>query len=1642
MKPIHRLSIFSLVVPMSMPLAAQSTWTGTTNANWTTATNWNPGIPANGDNITIADTTANGLTLDDASHSVGSITIGDLGTRTSAFILQTNTANTLTIAGGFTANGGFTAIGTRLRGNYVISADQTWQIGGEPGSHSLDRGVAFNEVSSGNLGSLTLNANLIKSGPGQITFGATTLSGAGDVSINEGSIKLNAGGSLPLTVGGTGKIAANNSSALIFSKNSGTFNITRPLQFNNTSRLETGSGSTNQTGIFEIASNMEWTGAHTITNNNNTNNGTVNYRFTGVMSGSGSITKNGPSQLILSGAAPNTLGGQVTVAAGELSLDKTAGVTAVPGNILVTGGTLRVNKAQQIADTSSITVTGGLMAFTADRAETIASLNISSGATSSLSGLTVTGATTITAGTQELNSGQTFTTHSLSLSNNAAIRPVGNATAPASTTINVGAGGLTLDTGRVVFGNQGNATTNQFTLGGDLVSTGTSLFTATNYNGPRIIDLQAGSRSFAVNDGTLDIRATVQNGSLVKSGPGTLILSRAGSTADLSVTEGPVQIVSQVDAANVSLAGGSLLMDVGGATPSMIIASGDVTATGTTIEISAVNGGVAPGVLELVRYGGTLTGTPTINIPAQLAASRMNPVVDYGTGINSAIAISSTASPLALTWTGSNGGVWDNNSTSNFDGGAERFYPLDSVIFDDTGVNTSVQLNSAVFPTDVVFDHGSQVPTYTVTGSGSISGPTKLTKNGTGTTILATDNNYTGATDILGGTLQIGNGGLTGSLGSGAVLVDSGATLRFARSGSAIVGNTFTGFGDIVSSGPGTVALTANSTAFSGLVSVTGGTLQFGDGGADGSLGTAPIDISAGATFAIKRSGVPTIANVLSGSGAVTVTGGSPILTGSNTHTGGITVTDGGIVRLPGDWTLGELPLDPIPDAIRLNFGGLKNQDSYTATDGFRGVTITGEAYFTAGWANTLAILGPITGTGNVFINYDSGIVAFSDPTSDWNGILTLGADKPGFTGATGGNLEITSITDGGIAGPLGKASADPGNLVFNGGRLIYSGEAGSTNRGFTLQGPGTIDVPFSSLAISGLATGPGRLTKAGTGSLILSGTNDFVGEKIIAGGTLVMKSANALGDTASSVRFTGTTGVLDLAMGAVAPYSFDIAAGNSGTILAGVATPGPGINHTLGDLKLSTVTLNVGANADVSGGSPRATFGDLSLSAGASGTTTLNPTTADITLGSVSIGSGNFAKTLSLGGTSQNNVVTGTIADGLNVVSLRKDNDSVWTLPGDNSFTGNVTVDDGVLALTHSNALGGASKTLSIAGDAGNNRLPELRVSGGIAPTVSVLNISGAGIASTGALHNVSGDNTLTVTTQVNMILGNGNTTLYSDAGTLTINSPLVRAGSANRALTLSGPGNGVINAVIANGTTANLPVTKTGTGTWTLNGAHTYTGATTVTEGVLALGQAALSDSAEVSIAGGATLNLNFTGTDRVGSLVIDGVTKLDGVYSASTDPGFITGSGSIRVGAGPQGYDTWASAYPFEVGVNDGADQDPDGDGIANLLEYVLGGIPVGPEASNTSILPAQALTTDDLTLTFRRSDASETDVTLKVQWSADMSTWHDFATIGPVSSLPAVNVTEDSPSGDIDTVVVSVPKSNAMDGKLFVRLIAVQ
>ena len=73
---------------------------------------------------------------------------------------------------------------------------------------------------------------------------------------------------------------------------------------------------------------------------------------------------------------------------------------------------------------------------------------------------------------------------------------------------------------------------------------------------------------------------------------------------------------------------------------------------------------------------------------------------------------------------------------------------------------------------------------------------------------------------------------------------------------------------------------------------------------------------------------------------------------------------------------------------------------------------------------------------------------------------------------------------------------------------------------------------------------------------------------------------------------------------------------------------------------------------------------------------------------------------------------------------------------------------------------------------------------------------------------------------------------------------------------------GNGLISGSIAPGS-GNFLVTMDGTGTWTLNGTNTYTGGTTINNGVLQFTQTnAMPSSGTVTVNNGATLAVNAGG------------------------------------------------------------------------------------------------------------------------------------------------------------------------------------
>ena len=85
-----------------------------------------------------------------------------------------------------------------------------------------------------------------------------------------------------------------------------------------------------------------------------------------------------------------------------------------------------------------------------------------------------------------------------------------------------------------------------------------------------------------------------------------------------------------------------------------------------------------------------------------------------------------------------------------------------------------------------------------------------MTQAGAGTTILTAANTYAGLTTISAGTLQVGNGGTTGTLGAGAVL--NNGTLSLRRSDTITLANDIRGTGTVVKNELSTAVFTGTNT--------------------------------------------------------------------------------------------------------------------------------------------------------------------------------------------------------------------------------------------------------------------------------------------------------------------------------------------------------------------------------------------------------------------------------------------------------------------------------------------------------------------------------------------------------------------------------------------------------------------------------------------------------------------------------------------------------------------------------------------------------------------------------------------------------------------------------------------------------------
>ncbi len=237
-----------------------------------------------------------------------------------------------------------------------------------------------------------------------------------------------------------------------------------------------------------------------------------------------------------------------------------------------------------------------------------------------------------------------------------------------------------------------------------------------------------------------------------------------------------------------------------------------------------------------------------------------------------------------------------------------------------------------------------------LTLSGTLSGAGGLTLTGSGTVILTGAGNHAGGTTVLSGTLQVGDGGNHGSLSGNIV---NNANLRFDRADDSVYGGVISGAGATAKAGAGTLSLTGDSSAYTGVTQVTAGALQV-----DGGLG-GHVQAANGATL----SGAGTLGQVTIASGAALAPGNAAAPTGRMNVQGDLafqagavyrvaTTSDGAAsnVRVAGGATLTGATVQVAPSAG--NYAENTSYDILLAGGSFHGTRF-------AGVASDLAYLAP-----------------------------------------------------------------------------------------------------------------------------------------------------------------------------------------------------------------------------------------------------------------------------------------------------------------------------------------------------------------------------------------------------------------------------------------------------------------------------------------------------------------------------------------------------------------------------------------------------------------------------------------------------------------------------------------------------------
>ncbi len=258
---------------------------------------------------------------------------------------------------------------------------------------------------------------------------------------------------------------------------------------------------------------------------------------------------------------------------------------------------------------------------------------------------------------------------------------------------------------------------------------------------------------------------------------------------------------------------------------------------------------------------------------------------------------------------------------------------------------------------------------------------------------------------------------------------------------------------------------------------------------------------------------------------------------------------------------------------------------------------------------------------------------------------------------------------------------------------------------------------------------------------------------------------------------------------------------------------------------------------------------------------------------------------TLITGAISVDPATTATIGSALNGTAITKTGNGTLILGGVNGYTGLTTVSAGVLNIQSNGALGTVGAGTTVAANAA------LELQGGIVVGAEALTLNGlgSGPGTTGALRNVSGNNTW----GGNITLASA-ASIISDSGTLTVDVASGNAIAGALALTIGGAGDITVADVIATGVGT---ITKEGAGTLRINADPSTTGQMTINGGVVELNHTGTIDFNTVINSGGTMRTLQADIGDTV-DIAVNAGGFLD-IRSGNDTMGGLSGAGTVTRG-----------------------------------------------------------------------------------------------------------------------------------------------